>query len=48
MKFTVIPVTKMKTRTYDIYVLEDVQKVEKTDDFEGYAIEIIDDIRWRF
>lgn len=78
MKFTaVIPVTKMETRTYDIYVPEDVQKVikayekwyddmskenetslinaikaaepdfdEKTDDFEGYANEIIDDIRW--
>ena len=30
MKFTaVIPVTKMETRTYDIYVLEDVQKVIK-------------------
>ena len=76
MKFTaVIPVTKMETRTYDIYVPEDVQKVikayekwyddmskenetnlinaikvaepdfdEKTDDFEGYANEIIYDI----
>ena len=30
MKFTaVIPVTKMETRTYDIYVPEDVQKVIK-------------------
>ena len=30
MKFTaVIPVTKMETRTYDIYVLEDFQKVIK-------------------
>ena len=41
MKFTaVIPVTKMETRTYDIYVFEDVQKVIK-----GYANEIIYDIR---
>ena len=78
MKFTaVIPVTKMETRTYDIYVPEDVQKVikayekwyddmskenetnlinaikvaelnfdEKTNNFEDYANEIIDDIRW--
>ena len=30
MKFTaVVPVTKMETRTYDIYVPEDVQKVIK-------------------
>ena len=30
MKFTaVIPVTKMETRTYDIYVLEDFQKIIK-------------------
>lgn len=30
MKFTaVIPVTKMETRTYDIYVPDDVQKVIK-------------------
>lgn len=78
MKFTaVVPVTKMETRTYDIYVPEDVQKVikayekwyddmskenetnlinaikvaelnfdEKTNNFEDYANEIIDDIRW--
>ena len=78
MKFTaVIPVTKMETRTYDIYVPEDVQKAikayekwyddmskenetnlinaikvaehnfdEKTDNFEDYVNEIIDDIRW--
>ena len=78
MKFTaVIPVTKMETRTYDIYVLEDFQKIikayekwyddmskenetnlinsikvaelnfdEKTNNFEDYANEIIDDIRW--
>lgn len=30
MKFTaIIPVTKMETRTYDIYVIEDIQKVIK-------------------
>ena len=77
MKFTaVVPVTKMETRTYDIYVPEDVQKVikayekwyddmskenetnlinaikvaelnfdEKTNNFEDYANEIIDDIQ---
>lgn len=78
MKFTaVIPVIKMETRTYDVYVPENVQKVikayekwyddmskenetslinaikavkpdfdEKTDYIEGYAKEIIYDIRW--
>lgn len=78
MKFTaIVPVTRMETRTYDVNVPEDAQRIikayekwyddmskeneanvvdaikviepdfdEKIDDFEEYANEIIDDVRW--